>query len=226
MDLNYLNTCVPARILEFNPVNQTATIKICLDRIYFNYDTLAKLDTYPTLTEVPVHFPQGGGWSLTFPVAAGDDCIVLFSQRGYDHWFYDGKEGDKLTSEGMPNMVQKRSFDLTDGFAIVGFNPLTSLIQTFNPDDMELRNTDTGQRVTLKANNDIELVTPTKVLIDAPATQITGTLAVDGRVTMNSGFSATGGGGSTSDLLSIANIPMETHTHTEQGDGNDVSPPH
>src|SRR6185312_6111128 len=30
----------------------------------------------PLLTDVPLIWPQGGGWNLTCPVQAGDECVV------------------------------------------------------------------------------------------------------------------------------------------------------
>ena len=68
---------------------------------------------YPQLQNVPVFTPQGGGACLQFPIAAGDQCIVLFNDRNLDAWFQNGNS--QAPSDG-------RLHDLADAIAIVGFN--------------------------------------------------------------------------------------------------------
>lgn len=71
-----------------------------------------------------------------------------------------------------------------------------------------------------------------EVTIDAPSVHITGTLSVDGLITGTGGMTVSGGSGAsvtgsisaTGDVTAGA-ISLQSHVHTEQGDGADTSPP-
>ncbi|WP_413503921.1 Gp138 family membrane-puncturing spike protein [Serratia grimesii] len=65
----------------------------------------------PLLVDVPVIFPRGGGVTLTFPVKAGDECLVVFADRGIDFWWQNG---------GVQESGAGRMHDMSDAFAIVG----------------------------------------------------------------------------------------------------------
>jgi hypothetical protein len=74
----------------------------------------------PPLSDVPLVTLQGGGFSLEFPIAAGDTALVLFADRNIDNWF---------TSGGVMPPADGRLHALSDAIAIVGLNsvaqPLT-----------------------------------------------------------------------------------------------------
>lgn len=55
--------------------------------------------------------PRGGGFALTFPVAAGDECLVVFADACIDSWWQSG---------GVQNQAEKRRHDLSDGIVIPG----------------------------------------------------------------------------------------------------------
>ena len=71
------------------------------------------------------------------------------------------------------------------------------------------------------------------VTIDAPSVHITGTLSVDGHISGAGGLAVSGGSGAavtgsitaTGDITA-GSISLQGHTHTEQGDGAETSPPH
>lgn len=71
------------------------------------------------------------------------------------------------------------------------------------------------------------------VTIDAPSVNITGTLSVDGHISGAGGLAVSGGSGAavtgsitaTGDITA-GSISLQGHTHTEQGDGAETSPPH
>ena len=88
--------------------------------------------TIPALTDCPVFTPQGGGFSLQFPIAKGDAAIVLFADRNIDNWFSSG--GVQVPADG-------RLHSLSDAIAIVGINSLASPLQPA-PSSSEARFTD------------------------------------------------------------------------------------
>jgi hypothetical protein len=79
----------------------------------------------------------------------------------------------------------------------------------------------TGANITIKS--------PSLVTIEAPLTHIKGALTVDDLITGTGGISVSGGGGAAISGGTLTHNGVNVgsdHTHTEQGDGADVSPPH
>lgn len=56
------------------------------------------LADYPLLVSCPVLFVGGGAGALTFPVAQGDECLVLFNDRDLDNWFQGNPTAPNATS--------------------------------------------------------------------------------------------------------------------------------
>ncbi|MDD5301499.1 MAG: Gp138 family membrane-puncturing spike protein [Elusimicrobia bacterium] len=71
----------------------------------------------PVLTDCPVVTPQGGGYSLQFPIEVGDTALVLFADRNIDNWY---------TAGGVMPPADGRLHALSDAIAIVGLNALAS----------------------------------------------------------------------------------------------------
>lgn len=74
---------------------------------------------FPLLIDVPFVTIQGGGVALQVPVSAGDECLLLFSDRNIDAWFKEGGQAAPLDG---------RAHDASDALAIVGLNNLTSAL--------------------------------------------------------------------------------------------------
>lgn len=107
-------------IQSFNPAGPFATVSLLIQRVVFNNEqgidaglqlTPTVVD-YPVLVDIPVFVLSGGGAVITCPVAAGDDCLVLFNDRDIDNWFATGAPAQPLTA---------RMHHLSDGLALVGF---------------------------------------------------------------------------------------------------------
>ncbi len=77
------------------------------------------IQSYKPLVDCPVFTLQGGGGAIQFPISAGDQCLVLFSDRRIDEWYQNGSE----SAPGDP-----RLHDLSDGIALVGINALNSTL--------------------------------------------------------------------------------------------------
>ena len=117
-----LQSCLPGIIRSFNPITQTAEVFVAIKR-RVKHDDGVKEDADPILPDVPVVFLGGGGSSLTFPVRAGDECLVFFSDRCIDAWYQSG---------GVQNQIVPRFHDLSDGFALVGIRSKPNVIKDFN----------------------------------------------------------------------------------------------
>jgi len=73
----------------------------------------------PEFIKVPPIFLQGGASYTAHPIAVGDYCLLLFTERCFDRW-YAGQDFQKP--------LEMRMHDYSDAFALVGVNPLASAI--------------------------------------------------------------------------------------------------
>ena len=99
-------------IQSFDATKQTVTVQIAQQQVTsISPQGVRTIQEYPLLLVVPVVFPAGGGFTLTFPVAQGDECVVVFNDRELDNWLSTGAGSTPTTG---------RLHDLSDGLAIVG----------------------------------------------------------------------------------------------------------
>lgn len=90
----------------------TATVQIAQQQVTSqDFEGNQTLAQFSELQLVPVIFPGGGGFSMTFPVAAGDECLLVFNDREIDNWFENGA--------GLPPSTP-RLHDLADALCFVG----------------------------------------------------------------------------------------------------------
>ena len=199
----------PGHIVEYFPLTQTATVQISNDRTYStsSADDLTVTPSY--LYDVPTFTPGGGDFHMTFPIKAGDSCLLSFSQFGYDHWFVNNEDAAGVRDDGNPQPWTYRKFNLADGFCQVGWNNLKTAIDGYLADGSEWRNIDRTQRIALQENGDIEVVAGSSTLVmtkdgnvtvTAPTTAIVGDLTVSGTIVATG--EVTGNG-----------IALSTHTH-------------
>lgn len=98
----------------------------------------------PDLPMVPIKYPSGGGWTLTFPIAPGDEGTVVFSSRCIDNWWQQGGVQPILASNGAGSL---RMHDLSDGFFELGGRSQPNYLNpTPSATSVELRS-DTGDSV-------------------------------------------------------------------------------
>lgn len=113
-----LNCHAIATVKEFDSAERKirATINYSKTFIKQNDDgTVSSVQrSYPTLVDVPVVVLCGGNTSLTFPIQAGDYCLILFNDRDIDMWLSSAQVGPLNTS---------RLHSFSDGIAIVGLLP-------------------------------------------------------------------------------------------------------
>lgn len=124
-----LNVAMPGKIVSFDIAKKTASIQILFKAQVLDAQGNPKIISYPKLLDCPVVTVQGGGAYLQMPIAAGDHCLVIFSDRNLDLWFQNG-------AEALP--ADNRSHDLSDGIAIVGLSPQTSTLPSYSTTEARL----------------------------------------------------------------------------------------
>jgi hypothetical protein len=110
--LGNVHTATVARVVKVN--EKTLDVQPVINRVVDGESV--KL---PVFVEVPPVTLQGGGSYVALPVAVDDYCLLIFTERCFDRW-YQGKD------EQPP--AEMRMHDYSDGFAIVGVNPLQAAI--------------------------------------------------------------------------------------------------
>ena len=149
------HTSMPGIVESFDATKQTAVVRPVVQR-FFRGQGFKPL---PHLFDVPVVFPRGGGFVLTFPVKQGDECILHFAERAIDNWHATGKVSEPS---------EFRTHDLSDACAVVGVSSLPNVVQNFNTAAVELRSLDGKSVVSIDndanikvsaAAGDIELTT-------------------------------------------------------------------
>lgn len=109
-DVSLSINCVQiGTIQKYNEVSNTASVKINFLRQLASGDKIE----YPVLEDCPVFILNGGGASITFPIAPGDQCLILFNDRNIDNWYLDGS-----IKEPRDNRVHS----IADGMILVGIS--------------------------------------------------------------------------------------------------------
>lgn len=126
-------TALPGIVTAFDPDAITVSVQPAIAGSITGEDGVAQRVSLPLLVDVPVSFPMGGKFVLTFPVAAGDECIVVFSARCIDGWWQSG---------GVQAPAEHRMHDLSDGMAIVGIRSKARKLRDISTENVQLRSED------------------------------------------------------------------------------------
>ena len=104
--------CVKIGIIQsYDATKRTAQVQVSFRRLMWD-DTITD---YPVLFDCPVYTLQGGGMGAQFPIAAKDECLLLFADSDIDLWYQNG--GAQVPNSG-------RNHDVSDCICLVGLNSL------------------------------------------------------------------------------------------------------
>jgi hypothetical protein len=143
-------TSLPCVVVSFNPQKQTIVAQPAVNGRVRQPDGTWLSIQMPQLVDVPVLWPGGGGVTLVFAIAAGDECLVHFSARCIDAWWAQGfaaaTAGTGTGADGKPVNPQNdppvfRMHNLSDGFASVGVRSQARVF-TVDPNVCRLRTDD------------------------------------------------------------------------------------
>lgn len=90
-----VRVAIPARVERYDVETQTADVKpLVKDRLVCEDGIL--VESMPVIPSVPVAFPRGGGFFISFPLAKGDTGRIVVCDRSIDQWRKKGGEVDPL----------------------------------------------------------------------------------------------------------------------------------
>lgn len=113
-ELDGLHVAMPAVVLEYDSVAQ----KVLAQPAVQISDEEGNLSRIPPVGGVPVAFPGGGGFALTFPIQPGDAVLLVFGSHELDAWLALG--GDNVEP------LTARRHSLSDGVAIPELRAFTN----------------------------------------------------------------------------------------------------
>lgn len=155
----------------------------------------------PVLVDVPIVFPSAGGFTLTFPIKAGDEVLVIFASRCIDSWWQSG-------GIGIP--MEQRMHDLSDGFAIPGPKSQPKKISNISATNAQLRNDAGDTFLEITPDGKIKLTATAEIDLTAPVIKMTGAVTVTGALTATAGVTS-------------GVTPFATHVHTNTQPGIGLS---
>lgn len=187
--LTTVNTSLIGVIDKFYPDTQTCDVTPIqpTKKSVSNANTIEYIDVPARLIpDVPVQFPSGGGFTLTFPIKRGDECILIFNQRPIKEWVASNNGGIQEDA-GIKNYSERNAI------AIVGINaPRTveNALPSINADEPELRTNDGS----------------VKLRITTGGIEIDGNLDVGGDITATGNIEAQGD-------VKAGTVSLMQHTH-------------
>lgn len=159
--------------LAFDPNAQTVTVQLTIQDNIYKYQTdgqgsIVPINTptpIPPLYDVPVVIPRAGGYSLTLPITAGDECLVIFNDNCINSWWQNGGVGNVRE--------ERRRHDLSDAIAIFGVWSQPRTLPSYSIQSAQLRSDDGTMIIDLNLGAGL-------ITITAPTVQINGNLNVTG----------------------------------------------
>lgn len=219
-----IQTAAPGIIQAYDPDLQTCEVQVAIQAQLTSFTNGTKSwVNLPKLVDCPVIFPSGGGCALTFPLKAGDECLVIFASRCIDAWWQNGGYSNQ--------QAVLRMHDLSDGFVLPGprsqprkFSASTSTVQ--------LRTVDGTAFVEINpTSHEVRVQTVGNVKIEATNITLKGNIILDGSITQTN----TAGGATSATIIGPVNVindviaggkSLEHHTHSgvQTGTGNTGQP--
>lgn len=113
-----LHVSMPGRVQSYDATKQSADVQPITKQTFTDEDGEEQVVAFPVIRNVPVVFPGAGGFRITFPMKAGDDVLLVFSDLGIDKYLSNG--GAQVDPIGL------QSHHLADAIAIPGLHPFSS----------------------------------------------------------------------------------------------------
>ena len=195
-------TALPASVVSANLTAQTVSVQPTIQGSVADPSGNVRLVNLPVLVDVPLVWPKAGGFALTFPVAAGDEVLVVFSCRCIDSWWQSG---------GIGAPAESRMHDLSDGFAILAPTSQPKKLSNVSSANVQLRNYAGDTLVEITPDGKANITGASEINLTAPVINLTGTMNLNGQMTQTGGS------------MTIGGVTFGTHKHTGVQTGGGTS---
>lgn len=204
-------SAMPGIIQSVDFAKQSCVVQVAVQMGVQDLETgETSLQSISPLLDCPLFFPHGGSMSITFPVAAGDECLVVFASRCIDGWWQSG---------GVQPQSLFRMHDLSDGFVLAGFRSNGKVISGISSTKLQIRSADGNNLVEVDpVGNHVNVVAAGEVNVTAPGINLNGNVIISGSLIVDGGLIAEAGatvvGLTSTDTLSVGGHPFAAHIHT------------
>lgn len=141
-------TSIPCTVVSVDYAKQTVVLQPTVKARIRQPDGSQKWIDLPQIPDVPLHFPSGGGATMTFPVKKGDEALGVFSGRNQDVW--QQQSGDQSQADLRPH-------DASNAFAFVGFKSNPKALASVSQSSTQIRSDDGKQVIDLHPANGVTL---------------------------------------------------------------------
>lgn len=143
-----LRVAMPGIVQSFNPNEQTVTVLCAIRERIVGADKEIRSMAIPALLDVPIVMPRAGGYAITFPVKAGDECLIIFSDICINAWWALG---------GVQNMEEYRRHDFSDAIAILGPWSQPNRISGYSTENLEIKSETADAKISITPDGDINI---------------------------------------------------------------------
>lgn len=141
-------TAMPGIVQSVDFAKNTCSVQLALQSQIADPQGVTRWANMPMLVDCPIVFPGGGGYCLTFPLALGDEVLVLFANRCIDAWWERG---------GVQTQAELRLHDLSDGFAIPSPRSVPKAITNVSSTSVQLRNESGFSKVEIQPSGTVRI---------------------------------------------------------------------
>jgi len=175
-----VHVAIPARVESYDKVRQTVDVQPMIMDVDTDDDGGEIKQTLPIINRVPVMFPRGGSYFITWPIAKGDFVQLVFNERSIDQY----AESAGGASDAIVDPVHTHSHDLSDAVAFPGMYPFKKSIADIDDVNMVLGK-DVGKSKVIIKDASIEVRSPggTTLVIDDTSAEVRVTGAATMRLT-------------------------------------------
>lgn len=162
-----LRVAIPGIVVSYDPVRQTCVVQPTIQELVLlpppatpqvpNPGTTQNIPTNVTINPVQDVIPimmRVPGWSITFPITPGTECLLIFADACVDGWWQNG---------GINPQYDRRRHDLSDAFALFGPWSQPNKLNNYSQSSMQIRSDDLTVVIDLA---------PGKITITAPEVNV------------------------------------------------------
>jgi hypothetical protein len=142
-----LHVAMPGTVVSYDEASQKANVQPQIKSLIIDQEGNEELLSLPELPSVPVVFPRGGGFFVSFPLQPGDQVLLVICDRELNVW--KSKGGDVSPQD-------PRTHHLADAVAIPGCYPFTDVLADAHASNMVLGK-DGGAQVHIKTNGQVHI---------------------------------------------------------------------
>lgn len=90
-----VHTSIPGKVVAYDATNHAVDVQPLLKEPCFDdQQNRVKSESYPLLPDVPIRYPCGGGYTITFPLAVGDHGMIEVVEADTEALELSGNESE------------------------------------------------------------------------------------------------------------------------------------